>query len=119
MSENVKDKFITELRELIIEQNELALKSINDQNQESFKEMYNSFFIASDKQVKATESVRENLEKHISEVKAWQERAEPIVEIYTNLNGTKKVLKYVFYTLSLVIGFVLSIKALFPNLFHK
>lgn len=41
-----------------------------------------------------------------------KEQIKPIVEIYTDLNGTKKVMKYLLITASLVVGFILSIKQL-------
>jgi len=41
-----------------------------------------------------------------------EEQLKPIAEIYDDLAGTKKVLRFLFYTVSLGVGFAISIKAL-------
>lgn len=46
------------------------------------------------------------------EIKIIQETLAPISEIYNNLTGTKKVLRYVFILATLIIGFIISIKTL-------
>lgn len=97
MSSENKDKFISELRELIIEQNTLAIKSINDQNQESFKEMYNSFYTASSDQVKATRSVEKKLDDHIA-------RLEPVAQAFEHTTWLGKLIIQILKVLGLVAG---------------
>jgi len=111
MSADHKDKLMQELRELIIEQNSLAVKSINDTNQDSFKEMYNSFYIASRDQVKATEALEKKLDDHII-------RLEPVAKAFENTTWLGRLVIQVLKGLGLLgagVGAYMVIKNLFSS----
>ena len=97
MSADNKDKFIAELRELIIQQNDLAIKTMNDQNQQSFKEMYDSFYIASSDQVKATRAVEKKLDEHIA-------RLEPVAQAFEHTTWLGRFIIQILKVLGLVAG---------------
>jgi len=42
-----------------------------------------------------------------------EKQLKPITEIWSDLTGAKRVIKYLFVTISLAVGFAISIKALF------
>lgn len=86
MSADNKDKFIAELRELIVEQNELSLKSFTE-----------SFYKASNDQVKATDKLRDEFIAH-------QKRMEPVAKAFENTTWLGRLVIQVLKLLGLVAG---------------
>ena len=58
----------------------------------------------------AHEKMMEEIRELKESIKKQGEEFAPVIEIYNDVKGTKKVFKFMFYTATLVIGFILSIK---------
>ena len=58
----------------------------------------------------------ERSEKHellMTQIQELKEKINPVVDVYSNVVGTTKVMKYIFVGISFIVGFILSIKALY------
>lgn len=119
MSEEQHQKFLEEVKTLITETIKVVVNGKIDKSNALATQAIETAKASAETAYHASlENVRMNREMTV-QLQVLSDKISPVVEVYTDLNGTKKVLKYVFYTLSLIIGFILSLKALFPNLFHK
>ena len=86
-------------------------KSVNDAI-EIAKKSAEVAYVASDSARKLGVELKSKIEEINIAIK-------PMSEIYTNVTGFKNVGKYIFYFVSILVAFAVSLKTLFPNFSFK
>lgn len=99
-----------EIRNLKVELIALT-KSVNDAI-EIAKKSAEVAYVASD----SARKLGTELKLKIDEI---NETIKPMAEIYNNITGFRNVGKYIFYFVSILVAFAVSIKTLFPHFSFK